>query len=78
MLQSGGLMDGATVAELVRLACEREILRAAADGSTNAELAAALHLSQGTVRNYLSTAIQKLAVRNRAEAVRIAREKGWL
>ncbi|MFB7995043.1 response regulator [Streptomyces sp. NPDC056002] len=57
---------------------EREILRAAADGSTNAELAAALHLSQGTVRNYLSTAIQKLAVRNRAEAVRIAREKGWL
>jgi two-component system, NarL family, response regulator DesR len=57
---------------------EREILRAAADGSTNAELAAALHLSQGTVRNYLSTAIQKLAARNRAEAVRIAREKGWL
>lgn len=57
---------------------EREILRAAADGSTNAELATALHLSQGTVRNYLSTAIQKLAVRNRAEAVRIAREKGWL
>jgi two-component system response regulator DesR len=57
---------------------EREVLRAASDGSTNVELAAALHLSQGTVRNYLSTAIQKLAVRNRAEAVRIAREKGWL
>jgi two-component system response regulator DesR len=57
---------------------EREILRAAADGSTNAELATTLHLSQGTVRNYLSTAIQKLAARNRAEAVRIAREKGWL
>jgi two-component system response regulator DesR len=57
---------------------EREVLRAAADGSTNAELATSLHLSQGTVRNYLSTAIQKLAVRNRAEAVRIAREKGWL
>ncbi|MFC7305036.1 response regulator transcription factor [Streptomyces monticola] len=57
---------------------EREVLRAAADGATNAELAAALHLSQGTVRNYLSTAIQKLAARNRAEAVRIAREKGWL
>ena len=57
---------------------EREILRAAADGSTNAELAATLHLSQGTVRNYLSTAIQKLTVRNRAEAVRTAREKGWL
>ncbi|MBP0458394.1 response regulator transcription factor [Streptomyces montanisoli] len=57
---------------------EREVLAAASDGSTNAELARTLHLSQGTVRNYLSTAIQKLAVRNRAEAVRTAREKGWL
>jgi two-component system response regulator DesR len=57
---------------------EREVLSAAADGSTNAELALALHLSQGTVRNYLSTAIQKLAARNRAEAVLTAREKGWL
>ena len=54
------------------------MLRAAQDGATNAELAAALRLSQGTVRNYLSMAIQKLAARNRAEAVRIAREKGWL
>ncbi|MER7765084.1 response regulator transcription factor [Streptomyces sp. NPDC097619] len=57
---------------------EREVLRAAADGATNAELARALHLSQGTVRNYLSTAIQKLAARNRTEAARTAREKGWL
>ncbi|MFE7628623.1 MULTISPECIES: response regulator transcription factor [unclassified Streptomyces] len=57
---------------------EREVLRIAADGSTNAEIAAALHLSQGTVRNYLSMAIQKMAARNRAEAVRMAREKGWL
>ncbi|WP_393060291.1 response regulator [Streptomyces sp. LN549] len=57
---------------------ERDVLRAAADGSTNAEIAAALHLSQGTVRNYLSMAIQKMAARNRAEAVRMAREKGWL
>ncbi|WTP19191.1 response regulator transcription factor [Streptomyces sp. NBC_00191] len=57
---------------------EREVLRAAGDGATNTELAARLHLSQGTVRNYLSTSIQKLAVRNRAEAVRVAREKGWL
>lgn len=57
---------------------EREILREAESGATNAELAARLHLSQGTVRNYLSTAIQKLAARNRAEAVRVAREKGWL
>ncbi|MFE1871892.1 DNA-binding response regulator [Streptomyces sp. NPDC059496] len=57
---------------------EREVLREAEGGATNAELAARLHLSQGTVRNYLSTAIQKLAARNRAEAVRTAREKGWL
>ncbi|MER5776886.1 response regulator transcription factor [Streptomyces sp. NPDC002039] len=57
---------------------EREVLRAAERGATNAELAARLHLSPGTVRNYLSTAIQKLAARNRAEAIRTAREKGWL
>lgn len=57
---------------------EAEVLRAAAGGAGNAELAQLLHLSHGTVRNYLSTAIQKLAARNRAEAVRIAREKGWL
>lgn len=57
---------------------EREVLRSSADGSTNAELARRLNLSQGTVRNYLSTAIQKTAARNRADAVRIAREKGWL
>ncbi|MFC9297718.1 DNA-binding response regulator [Streptomyces sp. NPDC057011] len=57
---------------------EREVLRAAESGATNAELAARLHLSPGTVRNYLSTAIQKLAARNRAEAIRVARDKGWL
>ncbi|MER5947092.1 response regulator transcription factor [Streptomyces sp. NPDC001904] len=57
---------------------EREVLRAASDGRTNAELARSLNLSQGTVRNYLSVAIQKLAVRNKAEAVRVAEEKGWL
>ncbi|MFF2808927.1 response regulator [Streptomyces sp. NPDC058000] len=57
---------------------EREVLHAAADGSTNAEIAAALHLSRGTVRNYLSLAIQKTGARNRAEAVRTARDKGWL
>ncbi|MET3983110.1 response regulator transcription factor [Streptomyces sp. PvR034] len=57
---------------------EREVLRGAEGGATNAELAARLHLSQGTVRNYLSTAIQKLAARNRQEAATIARTKGWL
>jgi two-component system response regulator DesR len=57
---------------------EREVLTAAGDGSVNAEIAHRLLLSEGTVRNYLSTAIQKTGARNRAEAVRIAREKGWL
>ncbi len=57
---------------------ERDVLRAASDGSVNAEIARHLLLSEGTVRNYLSTAIQKIGARNRAEAVRKAREKGWL
>jgi two-component system response regulator DesR len=57
---------------------ERDVLRTAADGALNAEIARRLHLSEGTVRNYLSTAIQKTGARNRAEAVRIARERGWL
>jgi two-component system, NarL family, response regulator DesR len=57
---------------------EREVLRVAAEGSANAEIARALRLSVGTVRNYLSTIIQKTGARNRSEAVRIAREKGWL
>ncbi|MEU3987311.1 response regulator transcription factor [Streptomyces platensis] len=57
---------------------EREVLLTAADGATNAEIAATLQLSPGTVRNYLSTAIQKTGARNRAEAVRTARDKGWL
>jgi two-component system response regulator DesR len=57
---------------------ERDVLHAAADGSVNAEIAHRLRLSEGTVRNYLSTAIQKTGARNRAEAVLIAREKGWL
>lgn len=57
---------------------EQEVLRASADGAGNAELARRLHLSHGTVRNYLSTAIQKTGGRNRGDAVRIARDKGWL
>ncbi|MDH6112643.1 two-component system response regulator DesR [Kitasatospora sp. MAP12-15] len=57
---------------------ERDVLAAASDGAVNAEIARRLHLSEGTVRNYLSMAIQKTAARNRSEAVRVAREKGWL
>ncbi|GLW16153.1 response regulator [Streptomyces kronopolitis] len=74
VLAAAALADGASPLT----AREREVLGAAADGVTNAEIADALHLSQGTVRNYLSLAIQKTGARNRAEALRTARDKGWL
>lgn len=57
---------------------ERQVLRLAADGMTTEEVAKKLHLSSGTVRNYLSEAIDKLGGENRIEAARIARDKGWL
>jgi len=57
---------------------EREILEACADGLPTAEIAARLWLSEGTVRNRVSDILGKLGVRNRAEAVQIARENGWL
>jgi len=57
---------------------EAEVLVSAADGASIAEVASRLFLSEGTVRNHLSSAIQKLEARNRMEAVRIAEEKGWL
>src|SRR5262249_41712371 len=57
---------------------ERAVLRLVADGKSGAEIAQALRLSDGTVRNYLSEAITKVGAKNRIEAVRIAREKGWL
>lgn len=57
---------------------ERQVLREAEGGASTAAIAAALHLSEGTVRNYLSEAISKLGAENRVEAARQAREKGWL
>ena len=57
---------------------ERQVLRLAADGQAGAEIAEQLELSEGTVRNYLSDAISKLGAKNRVEAARIARVKGWL
>lgn len=57
---------------------EREVLSASANGATIEDVAARLYLSEGTVRNYLSTAIKKLSVRNRVEAARLAERKGWL
>jgi two-component system, NarL family, response regulator DesR len=57
---------------------ERQLLRLAAEGSTSGHIADQLHLSEGTVRNYLSEIISKLGASNRVEAARIARAKGWL
>lgn len=57
---------------------EHEVLLASRKHATVADIAAALYLSSGTVRNHLSSVMQKLDARNRAEAVRVAEEKGWL
>ena len=57
---------------------EREVLAASEGGATIEDIAARLYLSEGTVRNYLSTAIKKLGARNRVEAARLAERKGWL
>ena len=57
---------------------EREVLAAARDGGTAAEIRARLYLSEGTVRNHLSAAIRKTGARTRLEALRTAEDKGWL
>ncbi|MEV7660217.1 response regulator transcription factor [Paenarthrobacter sp. NPDC089316] len=57
---------------------EAEVLKAASDGGTVADIAKAAMLSEGTVRNYLSAAMAKTGGRTRAEAVRLAHENGWL
>ena len=57
---------------------ERMVLAAASHGASIAEIAASLYLSEGTVRNYLSVAMQKLGAHNRVEAAHLAEQKGWL
>jgi two-component system response regulator DesR len=57
---------------------EKEVLAVALDGASIAEIAARLVVSEGTVRNHISTAIQKLGAQNRMEAARLAEQKGWL
>jgi two-component system response regulator DesR len=57
---------------------EQDVLNASADGATVADIAERLFLSESTVRNYLSAAIGKTGTRNRMEAVRAARQNGWL
>lgn len=57
---------------------ERQVLVRGAEGATIADIAGQLHLSESTVRNYLSAAIGKLGARNRSEALSIARRSGWV
>ncbi|MBN6055274.1 response regulator transcription factor [Nonomuraea sp. RK-328] len=57
---------------------ERDALRLAGDGATIARIAGELHLTEGTVRNYLSSAMTKLNAQNRLEAIRTAQRMGWL
>ncbi len=57
---------------------EQEVLAASLFGASLADIAARLSLSEGTIRNYLSTAMQKLSAQNRMEAARLAEQKGWL
>jgi two-component system, NarL family, response regulator DesR len=57
---------------------ERQVLRLAGEGKPSGDIASELGLSEGTVRNYLSEAINKIGAGNRVEAARIARTKGWL
>jgi two-component system response regulator DesR len=57
---------------------EQDVLRLAAEGMTTDRIAASLYLTKGTVRNYLSSAIQKLGVESRHQAVKKATEKGWI
>ena len=57
---------------------ERQVLRLAGEGKSSADIARLIHLSEGTVRNYLSEAISKCEAGNRVEAFRLARDAGWL
>jgi two-component system response regulator DesR len=73
-LAAAALSDG----ESPLTAREHEVLVASRRYATVAEIAGALYLSPGTVRNHLSSAMQKLGAANRAEALRMAEEKGWV
>jgi len=57
---------------------ERDVLKASLDGASIADIETQFYLSEGTVRNHISTAIQKLNAHNRMEAAHLAQEKGWL
>lgn len=70
--------DGLAFGESPLTAREAEVLKAASDGGTVADIARSVHLSEGTVRNHLSSIIGKTGGRTRADALRIADENGWL
>lgn len=70
--------DSLAVGESPLTAREADVLRAARDGGSVSDIAAAVFLSEGTVRNHLSSAIGKTEARNRADAARVAEENGWL
>jgi two-component system response regulator DesR len=78
------VVDPGLAADAIRLgqsplsAREREVLVATISGAPVSEIARSLHLSEGSVRNRITEAISKLGARNRADAVRIASEHGWL
>jgi two-component system response regulator DesR len=70
--------DSLAVGESPLTARETEVLRAARDGGSVSDIATAVFLSEGTVRNHLSSAIGKTEARNRGDAARVAEENGWL
>ena len=70
--------DSLAFGESPLTAREAEVLKAASDGGTVADIARSVHLSEGTVRNHLSSIIGKTGGRTRADALRIADENGWL
>ncbi|GAB3579558.1 response regulator [Calidifontibacter terrae] len=70
--------DSLVAGESPLTARETEVLRKARQGGTVSDIARAVFLSEGTVRNHLSSAIGKTSARNRAEAVQIAESNGWL
>jgi len=71
-------MDSLVTGDSPLTARESDVLRAAADGATVAVIAGRVHLSEGTVRNHLSSAMGKTGASTRAEAVRVAEGNGWL
>ncbi len=68
------LLEGAEMPLTTR---ELSVLTLASQGAPIAEIAARLHLSRGTVRNYMATAIRKVGARNRVDAIRIVQSAGW-